>query len=514
MGFAGAVWAEAVPAEKIRGRIAELVEEVLKAQQPNGGFKFVPMNWEEYPAGTTALAVLALQHARPHLTGELGVRVKEGIRKGLIHLAQAFPDPRTYSAALAISAMEKENPQFYAQPISLYATMLVRSQSAGAEASGMWSYGLAMPMGGGYRAPNTGDRSNTQMAILGLYDAARAGFPASEKTWLLTREHYVRTQSDDGGWGYMVEEGPGAKSTMNMTLGGTNSLFICTEMLTQSKHAPCAGPAKSEAIEKGLQWIAVNWEEAKIGRNPYGLHALERLGTLMGSGNIGGHDWYNEGAAHLTAGGNWRATTVDGGTDAACFVILFLSRGLEPILINKLERRGTDDWNNDPYDVKHLTEYINDHETEQKQWRIETLEAPLEVLVRTPILYISGHKKLDFNDAEKAKLKAYVAGGGTILGQACCSKKEFDESFRSVMKELFAGDFVKLAQGHALYKSMGAGAAKPEVDVLWFEGKEGRPAVIYLPTDQCCRWQTGGAAAKPNFAVGMGITLYVMDCKK
>ena len=198
------------------------------------------------------------------------------------------------------------------------------------------------------------------------------------------------------------------------------------------------------------------------------------------------------------------------------FAILFLARGLEPIIINKLERRGTNDWNNDPYDVKHLTEFISDHYQEPKQWRIVTLEAPLDLLLRTPILYVSGHKKLDFSDAEKAKLKAYVAGGGTIVGQACCSKKEFDESFRSTMKELFGGEFAKLPEGHALFGKMGVmTGAKPEVDVLSFEANQGRPAVICLPTDQCCQWQAGGSGAKQSFAVGTGIYFYVtIDCRK
>ena len=124
----------------------------------------------------------------------------------------------------------------------------------------------------------------------------------------------------------------------------------------------------------------------------------------------------------------------------ACFGVMFLARGLEPIVINKLERRGTDDWNNTPYDVKHLVEYIQDHYQLPIQWRIVSLEAPKHILHKTPILHISGHNKLDFNDTEKQKLKAYVDQGGTILGQACCSRKPFDTSFREFVKEVFGGE--------------------------------------------------------------------------
>ena len=196
---------------------------------------------------------------------------------------------------------------------------------------------------------------------------------------------------------------------------------------------------------------------------------------------------------------------------------MFLSRGLEPIIINKLERRDTNDWNNDPYDVKHLVEFIQDHYQLPIQWRIVSLEAPLELLLRTPILYISGHNKLDFNEEERKKLKAYVDGGGTILGQGCCAKREFDESFRQVMKEVFGGELRPVPKTHTIYQRMKVRGASPSptVEVLALDKEQGRPAVIYLPHDHCCRWHTGGTGAYEAYAVGTGIYFYVtIEAKK
>jgi hypothetical protein len=194
-----------------------------------------------------------------------------------------------------------------------------------------------------------------------------------------------------------------------------------------------------------------------------------------------------------------------------CFAVAFLARGLEPVVINKLERPGAGDWNNDAYDVKHLVDYLQDHYQQAVQWRIVTLEAPLELLERTPILYVSGHDKIDFSDAEKAKLRAYVEHGGTILGQACCGKKAFDDSFREFVKELFGGDLQPLPEGHRVFERMKFRGAqpKPKVEYLALDNQQGRPAVIYLPHDQCCRWHMGGAGARESYAVGTGLYFYV-----
>jgi hypothetical protein len=133
------------------------------------------------------------------------------------------------------------------------------------------------------------------------------------------------------------------------------------------------------------------------------------------------------------------------------------------------------------------------------------------------MLYISGHKGLEFNAEEKEKLKAYVAGGGTIIGQACCAKKEFDTSFRELVKELFGTELRPVGATHRLYARMRVQglAPHPAVEVAALEEGQGRPVVIYLPHDQCCLWQVGGTEARSAFAVGSGIYFYVtMEVKK
>ena len=302
-----------------------------------------------------------------------------------------------------------------------------------------------------------------------------------------------------------------------MTLAGTVSLYICEEMLLPRKQKQCAPPRGLKAVEGGLRWIARNWAAQQIGNDTYGLYALERLGVIMGHSNIGPYDWYEKGAASLVIGRHWKSYFRRSGAVPTSFGVIFLARGLDPIVINKLERRGTQDWNNTPYDVKHLVEHIQDHHQQAVQWRIVTLEAPLELLLRTPLLHISGHDKLDFNDAEKAKLKAYVAGGGTILAQACCSRKPFDASFRALVQEVFGGELQTLPKTHRIYQRMQLKdkTLMPRIEVMRVDCQRGRPAIIYLPDGIARNWHLGGKRALPYDAVGAGIYFYVTtECRK
>jgi len=517
--LAGPARAQEIPLEQIQSAIARGVEEILATQAEDGSFVISPRHQEAYPRGATAVAVMALQYARPHLKGDLRARAFEAIRKGLAYITQRGAEAKTYSAGFVVAALFMENPERYRKWINGYARMLVAGQrrKRGEEIYGEWGYLLPPETGLGgipswQASASWADKSNTQIALLGLYYAHRAGYQVPRSTWERAREHYLKAQFPDGGWGYNPGKRP--KPYANMTIASTISLNLCNEMLLK-REVQCKAPPRSKAVEMGLKWIAENWSKpigvsGTIGSDTYGLYALERLGIIMGRANIGGHDWFNEGARQLIRSRSWRSY---GGTSqvSACFGVMFLARGLEPIIINKLERRDTDDWNNTPYDVKHLVEYIQDHYQLPVQWRIVSLEAPLELLLRTPILHVSGHEALDFNEQEKQKLKAYVDGGGTILGQACCSMKAFDESFRQFVTEVFGGKLQPVAKTHRIYERMRIRgmAPKPELEVLAADNQQGRPVIIFLPHGIARPWHLGGSRAREAYAVGTGIYFYV-----
>lgn len=511
--------AEPVPREQVEEAIREGCERIMSTQRDDGAFildqgRFGPEGGYVYPAGVVSLGVLALQHALPHLKGETATRARAAVRKGLAWVTQHELDPKTYSAGLVISTLYKDHPGKYRKLIGYYAEMLVLSQHKEGQEVGYWGYDLHLPLKlqspeNRRSLPRLGrpDHSNTQFAVLGLLFAERARFQIPKKTWSLLRKHYIDFQKQDGSWTYAAP-GSGHTSYPNMTLACTISLAICEEMLFAGNHRQCKAPPSSRPVDKGIEWISKNIDYGRL--ETYGLYATERLGILSGLSEFGGKPWFDEGARHLLRNRGWRAygTSSNNQQVGAAFAVLFLSRGLEPIIINKLKRTG--DWNNDPYDAKHLVEYISSRFQHPKQWRIVTLDADVDFLLRVPILYINGHEALQFTDTEKAKLKEYVGRGGTLLGMACCGRKEFDKSFRTLIAELWPdGELQELPKTHPIYHAPRPLTSRQKLLGLSTGTRPGRLAVIYSPYDMCCRWHMGGNRAKPVFDMGTNLFFYV-----
>jgi len=516
--------AQEIPRERIEDAIREGCERIMQTQRDDGALilderRMGPEGYYVYPVGTVSLGVLALQHAVPHLRGETATRARESIRKGLAWLAQHPLDPKTYSAGLIISVLHKQDPKKYHKLIGLYAAMLVLSQQPDGRDVGSYGYDLHLPPG--YRLRENeeterrttlgqADHSNAQFAVLGLLFAQRSGYQIPKRTWRMLRKHYIDVQNADGGWGYR----PGrsrSDSYANMTLASTISLAIAEEMLFAGEHKECKPPPESRPVDKGLRWVGDNLDYRRL--ETYGFYAVERLGILSGYSDFGGKPWLESGTSLLVANRSWPAHGEGGRNQqvGAAFAVLFLSRGLEPVIINKLKRRGTNDWNNHLHDIRHLVEYISEKFQREKQWRIVTLDVPVDYLLKVPILWISGHEKLDFNAEEKAKLKEYVERGGTILGEACCSRKTFDGSFRELMKELWPDSELRtVPKTHEIY-NMPRRLRNYTVPVmqLWNTVNNTSIGVLYLPRGISCEWERGGTKARLPFDLGTNIFFYV-----
>jgi hypothetical protein len=141
-----------------------------------------------------------------------------------------------------------------------------------------------------------GDPSNSQFAMLALYEAERVGVPVKERTWRLALDYWVRQQNNDGSWSYFpTREMPG---TGSMTCAGIASVFIASGRLSAGdaevtpQGLKCCGQQLDDpavaAIEKGLVWLGNNFS---VHMNPgpgslgtwhlYYLYAVERVGRTM-----------------------------------------------------------------------------------------------------------------------------------------------------------------------------------------------------------------------------------------
>src|ERR671930_62048 len=60
-----------------------------------------------------------------------------------------------------------------------------------------------------------------------------------------------------------------------------------------------------------------------------------------------------------------------------------------------------------------------------------------ENLVDFRFLYMHGRNAFTLSDAEVEKLRFHLETGGLLLADACCGSKEFDRSFRDLVKRLW-----------------------------------------------------------------------------
>ena len=475
----------------------------------------------EVQVGISSLCVLALLNC--------GMSPQDPpVRRGLQYLRKLSPTDygghyETYQVSLLIMALSAAKEKSDAVKIAELAQLLENGQITG-DNSGAWSYGLknVSQMGG--------DQSNTQFAILGLREAVEAGATVSRQTWELSRDYWIRNQNFDGGWGYLVGGIPnvGGKppSRGSMTVAGVASLSITQQMLKSDEGVapdgtpPCCDDTSPDtAIQNGITWLG---RAFSVHQNPgigghqwllYYLYGAERAGRLSGQRFFGDHDWYREGTAMMLAtqvavDGHWVGT---GSHEAqpvcgTSLALLFLSKGLAPVLINKL-KYGTrhpnnpnilldNNWNRHPRDVRNLTELISSMPRWPKLLTTQDLDLARAVktggvnsLLQAPVLFITGPGRLEFTPAETKLMKEYLEEGGFIFACPSCQSADFEASFRELVTKLMPpgeGELKPLSPEHPVFRI--EHPLQPDGVKLLGVDFGCRTSIMYSPEDLACLW--------------------------
>lgn len=211
-----------------------------------------------------------------------------------------------------------------------------------------------------------------------------------------------------------------------------------------------------------------------------------------------------------------------------------------PALIGKIEYgrmvEGTDekgrryryrDWTTDPSDVQSLMEHVK--RTLAVDYR--GIQVPFSSFgwdpAEIPILYLTGHEGFELDETIRKKLLVYLQDGGTLLGDACCGRKEYRESFLKEMEALFPRRKMnRLPEDHPLFNCC------HKIEEVHFIGEdqkafkgppflEGvhlgcRAAVLFTPYDLSCGWdghahdqgrRIWSDATGPADAVRLGVNL-------
>lgn len=491
--------ARAVTAEEVRLSIRAAIQYLRDHQGPNGTWA----DYGPYQGATTSLAVLALRSAGVPSDDPVIVRASEAIRR--------TPNQYTYAVSLKAQALAASDPEKYHAEIVQAAAWLCHAQL---DRSGLWTYQLS---------PAGGDHSNSQFALLGLHEAARAGARVPEAVWQRAETSWLRSQRADGGWTYVETFGA---STGSMTSAGVASLYIVgSDLMRGHEHgyangrAPnCGRYTNNKAVAAGLDWLAEHFDPE---RNPpqgqhyyYYLYAVERVGMLSGLKYFGKHDWYRLGAAALAkrqrGDGSWGDIN---NTVETSFALLFLAKGRPPLLLSKLRWHRDDRWNPDRNDVRHLVEFIGDKLGEPMSWQIVDVDAPLEDWLSAPVLYFHGHTFPDFTAEQKQRLVEYVRQGGAIVAEACCSEPAFRRGFEALAAEIFPEAPLRpLGPEHPIFSAHYQ--IKP-VEVLGIDAGC-RTSIVFLPNDVSCLWEQADVPelSEEAFRLGTNIAAYLTGKQK
>jgi len=151
--------------------------------------------------------------------------------------------------------------------------------------------------------------------------------------------------------------------------------------------------------------------------------------------------------------------------------------------------------------------YLGDKLGEPVAWQTVPFDAPLEEWLAAPLLYVHGHTFPKWNDAQRAKVRAFVEHGGTVLAEACCSKEAFREGFEAFARATFPEvPLRRLGRQHAVYHTLS------EIDAETLQGIDFgcRTSVLYSPNDLSCLWEQAELPrlSEDAFKLGANIVAY------
>ena len=242
------------------------------------------------PGGsTTALALFALLEAGANPQDE-------PVRKALDYLVGIKPKHKqVYFRSVRVMALSQVVAGAKASPYLDPLTGDVQWLTRGLLAHGAW----------GYDGPQRdGDNSNSQFALLALWEAQRAGIQINPAVFRRVERTWLSRQQADGGWAYAALAGVKSDSTLTMTTAGLASLYICQDVLTKtSRPYP-----HQRAMDSGWEWLARKFDDRHQAarkakkqyyyiNNGYLGFCVQRCAMASGRKFVGEMDWYAEGAA-------------------------------------------------------------------------------------------------------------------------------------------------------------------------------------------------------------------------
>lgn len=448
---------------------------------------------------------------------------------GLLHGGADVNDPRIIKALNWIARQQPTGTYALGLRCSLWAILdpektykILKEESLTLQ-NGVWPFGTytyTMRPQGNMNDKPTGDFSNNQYGILGVWAGAESGIEINHKYWQLVEHGYLASQNKDGGWRYAVappaKAGVNDESRLALTLGGVASLFLVWDKYYAQKgcDAP-VNPDLVKALGRATDWTADYLDSKKnnaglVNLNAYTLYALERAGVASGLKYFGDFDWYMRGADYAinrqSGRGSWSDHTEICGT---AWTIMFLQFGRAPVVFNKLAYGKATDWNARPRDLANLTRLMAKNFESKFNWQIMPIDAPAKDLQDAPLMFISARSHISFNEKEIARLREYVQHGGTLLFSPA-GGGGLANSLKPTLTAMFPGMELIPVPANAPIFAGQFKVAQPPRFVGIFNGI--RWTVLISDVDLGCSWQQMQVARDGDvFRLAYNLYLYVSD---
>jgi len=118
-------------------------------------------------------------------------------------------------------------------------------------------------------------------------------------------------------------------------------------------------------------------------------------------------------------------------------------------MIARIHYNGGGDWYNDPSIIPNLCRFIQSNTFVEAEDREIQVSLEDNNLFAFPILFITGHGRIVFNNEEAQKLKLYLLRGGFLYAD---DDYGMDPFFRTEMKKVFPDrEWIELPFSHGIY---------------------------------------------------------------
>ena len=194
-------------------------------------------------------------------------------------------------------------------------------------------------------------------------------------------------------------------------------------------------------------------------------------------------------------------------------------------------RYASGDWDYNPKVAGNVLDAVMQYTTIPVHEQEVVISADSTEIDSFPLLFMTGHKLVRFNERERKGLERFVYNGGLLFSDDCNHDVNglYAKSFDAEMQRAFpgTGTLAKLAKGHAIYRSLfqfdGPPRTSHEVngwgdnivhDYVRGIERRGRLGVVYTNQDYGCEWDYSWRnkrfRTKDNTKFAVNLVVYAM----